>query len=92
MVQIPATWDQDMAIRARLWSSIFPGQRHRPVHRRPKKSSRIWAQGYKIGYTNSVLASSGLCDLKMQKVGHSNYELKVDRRDFLERDLAEVRT
>lgn len=73
-----ATWDPNQVIRARPWSSKLPGQRHRSVHRRPRKSSRIWDLGYIIGYTNSVLASSGLCNLRSLMASHSNYELKVD--------------
>ncbi len=69
-----------MTIRARPWSSKSPGQRHRSVHRRPRKSSRIWDLGYKIGYMNSVLAWLKLCDSRMRTVRHSKFESKVDER------------
>ena len=80
-VSIPAPWDPLKTIRARPWSSKSPGPRHRPVRPRPRKSSRIWALGYKIGYTNSVLASSGLCDSRTRMANHSNFGSKVDRTD-----------
>ena len=67
-----------MAFRVRPSSSIFPGQGYRLVHRLPKKSSRIWASGYKIGYMNSVLASLELCNMRTPMARHSNYELNVE--------------